>query len=343
VFVGIDVDKKSFSFTVKDHEQMNRSRKIPASPENIHRYIKNTYNGQRVICAYETGGSGYHLHDYLVSQGIDCLIVPPLSIPKAANDKVKNNRLDSERIAQHLKNADVSPIRIPSYEYRELRQLIRSRQDYVNLSKIAKQRIKALLLFSNLSPSVKDDAQNWSQRYLRQLKTLSATPATRQRLDLLLKDLEHARTQQLKVIKELKAVSQQDNDLQQNVRYLRSIPGIGFVIAITILAHIGDPRRLRNPQELAAFAGLVPREHSTGERISRGSITHFGDAVLRSLLVEAAWVHIRKDTPLRHFFYRIRAKHHPLIGPRKAIVAVARKLTLIIYSVLKEQREYIAH
>ena len=117
IFIGIDVDQKSFSFTVKDHGQMNRSYKIPADPENLYRHIENTYNGKRVICAYETGGSGYHLHDYLTSRDIRCLMVPPVSIPKAANDRTKNNRLDSERISQHLKNGDMSPIRVPDYDF----------------------------------------------------------------------------------------------------------------------------------------------------------------------------------------------------------------------------------
>jgi transposase len=343
IFIGIDVDKTSFSFTVKDQEQMNRSHRIPADPENLYRYLEKTYNGKRVICAYETGGSGYHLHDYLTSRGIRCLMVPPLSIPKAANDRTKNNRLDSERISQHLKNGDMSPIRIPDYDFRELRQLIRSRQDYVNLGRITKQRIKALLLFCHLNPLIKDTLQNWSNRYLKRLKAVSCTPATRQRLDLLLADLDYARNQQLKVIKELRGVALENACLTANIRFLRSIPGIGFITAITILAKIGDPRHLSNPRELGAFIGLVPREHSTGDRISKGSITHMGDGVLRSLLIETSWVIIRKDKRMRQFYDRIRCRHHPHIGARKAIVAVARKLTLIIYRVLKEQREYIAY
>ncbi|MDD5477603.1 MAG: hypothetical protein PHG87_05350 [Candidatus Omnitrophica bacterium] len=120
IFIGIDVDQKSFSFTVKDHEQMNRSHRIPADPENLYRHIENTYNGKRVICAYETGGSGYYLHDYLTS-------------------------------------------------------------------------------------------------------------ATRQRLDLLLADLEYARNQQLKVINELRAIALNNPCLTANVHCLRSIPGIGLL------------------------------------------------------------------------------------------------------------------
>ena len=341
VFIGIDVDQKSYSFTVKEQEQTDRSCKIPARPENLYKYIKNMYNDKRIICAYETGGTGYNLHDFLSSKQICCLMVPPLSIPKAGNDRIKNNRLDSEKIAQHLKNGEMLPIRIPDYEYRELRQLIRSREDYAESGKITKQRIKALLLFAYLYPLIKDPAQNWSYRYIQELKVLPTTPATRHRLDMLLMDLEYSRKQKLRVIKELKSLCKQNTCLEKNINYLRSIPGIGFIIAATILANIGDPKQLRNVRELAAFAGLVPSEHSTGDRVLKGHITHLGNNALRSLLIESAWIIIQKNTRLKQFYNRIRAKHHPSIGARKAIVAVARKLTMIIYKVLKEQREFI--
>jgi len=341
IFIGIDVDAKSFSFTVKNHSTMNNAYKIPASPENLYQHIHNRYNNQRVICAYEVGVTGYYLHDYLISKNIRCLMVPPPSIPKASNDRTKNNRLDSERISQHLKNGDMLPIRVPGYDCRELRQLLRSREEYVDLRKISKQRIKSLLLFTNLHTLLKDTTQYWSYAHIKRLKSLPCSPATRQRLNLLLNDLEYSRNQTLIILKELKTLSDKDVSLKRNIHYLRSIPGIGFITAITILANIGDIEQLRNPRELSAFAGLVPSEYSTGERITRGRITHLGNSVLRSLLVEAAWANITKDARLRQFYDRIRAKHHPQVGARKAIVAVARKLTLIIYKVLKEQREYI--
>jgi len=270
-------------------------------------------------------------------------MVPPPSVPKASNDRTKNNRLDSERISQHLKNGDMMPIRVPGYDCRELRQLLRSREEYVNMGRVAKQRIKSLLLFANLHILLKDTTQYWSYLHIKRLKELPCSPATRQRLDLLLKDLDYARAQTVIVLRELKGFSEKDEKLKRNIGYLRSIPGIGFITAITILASIGDPQQLRNPRELSAFTGLVPSEYSTGERISRGRITHLGSSVLRCLLVESAWKNITKDARMRQFYDRIRAKHHPQIGSRKAIVAVARKLTLIIYRVLKEQRDYIDH
>lgn len=343
VFIGIDVDQKSYAFTAKDQNSMNNSHKIPANPDNLYHYISKAYNGKRVICAYEVGGTGYHLYDYMSDHQIPCLIVPPPSLPKASNDKVKNNRIDSERIAQHLKNGDIPHIRVPEESYRDLRCLARSREDYVASGRVAKQRIKALLLFAYLHLSVKEPSVNWSNRYITELKNLSCPPVIRGKLDLLLEDLVYSRSQNLKVLKSIKALCQEHPGIRQNIRYLCSIPGIGFITAVTVLANTGNPIYLKNVRELAAFTGLVPSEHSTGDRVSKGNITHLGNPVLRSLLIEAAWTTIRYDIRLRQFYNRIRAKHHTAVGPRKAIVAVARKLTMIIYKILKEQREYIAY
>lgn len=343
IFIGIDVDQKSFAFTVKDQNQMNRSHKVPANPENLYQHIRNVYNNKRVICAYEVGGTGYHLRDYLTARNIPCLMVSPPSMPKAANDRMKNNRLDSEKIAQQLKSGTLPSIRVPEEAYRELRHLVHTREDYIIQGRIAKQRIKALLLFAHLSQTIKDPFQNWSSGYIKELTQLQCSTATRQRLDLLLEDLTYARKQNLRNLKNLKAYCKEQPAIKRNLYYLESIPGIGFITAVTLLANIGDPQNLKNVRELGGFTGLVPREYSTGERVSKGSITHLGNRTLRSLLVEAAWISIRHDKQLEQFYQRIKAKHHSVFGARKAIVATARKLTMIVYSVLKEQREYIAH
>lgn len=343
IFIGVDVDQKSFAFTVKDHNHMMRSHKIPAHPENLYHHIQNLYNDKKVICAYEVGGTGYHLHDYLQEHDIACLMVSPPSIPIAPNARVKNNRLDSEKIAHELQKGSLPSIRIPDEDYRELRHLIRCREDYVQMSRIAKQRIKGLLLFSNLHTAIKDTAQNWSSRYIQELKNLPCSSATRQRLDLQLQDLAYAREHILYVLKELKSFCEHHPAINLNMHYLRSIPGIGFVTATTLLANIGNPQHLKNVSELGAFIGLVPRESSTGDTQKRGAITHLGNRTLRSILIEVAWITIRHDKRLDQFYHRIRAKHHPSTGARKAIVAVARKLTMIIYRVLKDQREYVSH
>jgi transposase len=340
-FIGIDVDKKSFSFTTMDRFNMKQSKRIPADPVVFYSYIKKNLGNKKIVCAYEAGPTGFHLYDYLNEKQIPCLLLSPNSIPKASNEKVKNNRIDSEKIAQHIRTNSAKSIRVPQNQYRELRHLINIRENYVELQKTAKQRIKALLLSAHLEDHLKDIRSNWSSRYIKELKKIPCPFAVRTRLDMLLMDLEYARSQILSLMKNLKKFCEDDKEISDHIQYLRSIQGIGFIIAASILGKIGDPKDLKNARELGAFIGLVPRESSTGDTVNRGSITHLGNQTLRFLLVEAAWVAIRKNTELAQFYHRIKTRHHPSIASKKAIVAVARKLTQIIYRVLKDQRMYV--
>jgi transposase len=341
IFIGLDVDKSSYSFTVCDNEHMTKSKRIPSHPEHLCNYIQKTFPGRKVICAYEAGPTGFDLHDFLQANGIDCLIIAPASIPKAANDRVKNNRIDSLKITDYLMSSKMKSIRVPQGPYRELRHLLKSRENAARDRKTAKQRIKALLLYCSLNSSLKDPDNRWSRNYINELKHIECSFATRQRLDMLLEDLEYARNKTLSIHRILRDFFKSHEQISQYMHYLQSIPGIGFIVAATILGRIGDPAQLQNPRELAAFVGLVPSEHSTGDNINKGPITHLGNQTLRFLLVEAAWVAIRHDSRLDQFYHRIKGKNHPKVAAKIAITAVARKLTQIIFRVLKDKREYV--
>ena len=341
VFVGIDVDKKSFAVTFKDRLEMNYSKQMPAEPEHLHNYIRKHFAGRQALCVYEAGPTGYHLYDYMNQKNQACVVTSPITIKKAPNEKVKTNRLDSVKLAQELRAGALKLVRVPEGAYRELRQLVKSREDYVTARKIAKQRIKALLLYNHLEAELKDTGTSWTGQYISSLKTLECGQGAKIRLNMLVSDLEYARRQMLGILRSLRGFFKEHLELDRYRGYLQSIPGIGFVIAATILARVGEPANLGNPRELGGFLGLVPKESSTGEHVVRGSITHMGNSVLRSLMVEAAWVAIRQDKELEQFYHRVRVRHHPAIGARKAIVAVARKLTHRIYCVLKERRDYI--
>jgi transposase len=262
---------------------------------------------------------------------------------KPSNERVKNNRIDSIKILKHLMSGDLKPIRVPQGAYRELRNLVKIRENYATDRKVAKQRIKALLLHANLYTDLKDSESPWSRNYIKELKQIECSFAIRQRLDMLIEDLEYARKKLLSTHRMLKSFCKEHQEINQYIDYLRSIPGIGFIVAVTLLGKIGNPQQLQNPRELAGFVGLSPREKSTGDSVIRGSITHMGDKTLRFLLVEAAWIAIRKDTQLEQFYYRVRNKNHPKYASKIAITAVARKLTQIIYRILKDKRNYIQH
>lgn len=342
VHIGLDVDKKSFSFTTYEKE-MKKSKKIPSDPEQFYNYIQKNYPGKKILCAYEAGPTGYHLYDFLTAHNCDCLVVSPSAIPKPSTERVKNNRIDSQTIVQYLKSDNLTSIRVPVGPYRQLRHLVNIREHYTVKRKKARQRIKALLLLEYLYPHIKESDTNWSAGYIKELRTLVCNEAVRFKMDMLLEDLDYARMQLLAIHHKIKTFIKKIDTINQNVEYLQSIPGIGFITATAALGVIGDPVHLKNVREIACFVGLTPRERSTGESVNRGRITHMGNKILRRLLIEASWFAIRYDSELNMFYHRIYHRNNLKAASQKAIVAVARKMTQRMYRVLKDQRMYVIH
>ena len=343
IFIGIDVDKKSFAMTIKDQLQFQKRLTMPSNPEGLRQYIQKHFASKRVLCGYEAGPTGYHLYHDLTQHDQPCCVIAPSSIPKASSERVKNNRIDSEKLATHLRSGELNFVRVPSAPYQELRHLTEMYECCAQTRQKSKQRIKSLLLFEHLDIHIKETDRAWSQGYVQQLNHLECSWAVRERFNMLLRDLEYSREQILSVVKKLKVFIKEHEGIREDIDYLRSIPGIGFITASLLLGRLGDPKNLRNVREIAAFLGLVPTEDSSGDRIHRGRITHLGDHFVRSRLIECSWVAIRHDNELEQFYYRIKSRHHPKIAASKAIVAVARKLTQRIYRVLKDRRPYIVH
>lgn len=343
IYIGNDVDKKSFALHIRERYRQVMTKTIPADPEQLYNFAKRQFPGQRVVIGYEAGPTGFGLYDYMLGRDMPCVVISPASVPKPANQRVKTNHIDARKISSMLAEGDFKPVRVPQGSYRELRSLVQVRENYNRQQRATKQRIKALLLYTGLHVTCRDFEQYWSNRYLQHLKVLECTPAVRFRLDRLLEDLDYARRQLLKATRELRTFCATVDDIKDHMHNLRTIPGIGLVTSSTLLGRIGDPRNLQGLRELSAFCGIVPREKSTGDKIKRGSITHLGNNILRALLIEAAWVAIRNDKELEQFYNRIASRHHVQYAKQKAIVAVAHKLTLRAYRVLVDRREYLTH
>lgn len=341
VFCGMDVDKNSISATFCTHGGEMTSIKTQYDAKNLMNYVKNRYPGQKIVYAYEAGPTGYGLYDNLTNNGNNCLIVAPANIPKAPNERVKTNRLDSKKIAENLRGGQLKSIHVPSEAYRELRHLTQLRDTFVKEEVATKLRIKSLLLFEGIRfPCLENKEQQWNSQVKKQLWQLSCSKPVRFKLDSLLNTLEHYRKNIIETTRYIRIFCKENDEIRQNMEYLQSIPGIGVTTASQVLARIGDWRQLSNPNQIGAFLGLVPRENSTGDDINRGSITGLGNRRLRNKLIQCAWTCIRRDKELFDVYQRILKSHNKKYAARVAIVAVARKLTRRIYAVLKEQRKY---
>lgn len=341
VYIGNGVDKKSFSLSVRERYQQVMTNKIPSDPKQLYNFIKRQFPNRRVVIGYEAGPTGFGLYDYMAAQNMPCIVISPASVPKPANQRVKTNRIDARELSSMLAEGDFKPVRVPTGYYRELRHLVQTRENYARAQRTAKQRIKALLLYTSLHVTCRDISLHWSNQFIRHVREIQCEPAVRFRLDRLLDDLDYSRHQLLRSTQELRIFCVATTDIKDHIHNLKTIPGVGLITAATLLGRIGDPKHLQGLRELSAFCGLIPSEHSTGDNVNRGSITHLGNGPLRALLVEAAWKAIRSDTELEQFFHRIASRNQIKYAKQKAIVAVAHKLTLRIYRVLVERREYI--
>jgi transposase len=338
IFAGLDVDKKSMAVIFTDHQQLMQSLRLPYSAAQLLSYVRKHFAQQRVAFVYEAGPTGFGLHDELVAGGHPCLVVAPAMVPTAPGQRVKNNRLDARKLSENLRGGQLRSIHVPTVNYRELRHLVQLRDTQVSQVAATKCRIKALLLYEGMAFPGNDQ---WSARVLIELAALPCSAAVRFKLEHLIGTLHFHFNSAATVQKEIRRHCQNDPELRQSISFLTSIPGIGWIVAAHLVARLGDWREIDNVRSIAGFLGLVSSEHSTGDKQNRGSITRAGDKRLRNKLIQSAWVTIRKDPELREFYRRIYARHPKQDAARKAIVAVARKLTTRIYAVLKEQRPFV--
>lgn len=339
IFGGLDVDKKSMAVTFTDHGTMRKSFKLPNSASALLNYTRQHFPGQRVAFVYEAGPTGFGLHDDLRAANHPCLVVSPAMVPTAPGQRVKTNRLDSNKLSDGLRGGQLRSIHVPAQSYRELRHLVQLRDTQVAQLRASKCRIKSLLLYEGIPFPAANE--KWTGQVLRQLAALPCSAVVRFKLDQLLAALQFHFLSAAKVQKQIRHFCQNDPELCQAISFLVSLPGVGTITATHALARLGDWREIKNVRQIAGFLGLVSSEHSTGDKQNRGEITRIGDSRLRNKLIQCAWVAIRKDPELRAFYRRIYERQPKKVAARKAIVAVARKLTTRMYAVLKEQRPFV--
>jgi transposase len=314
--------------------------RMPYSVEHLVNHVRKHYGDKRVAFAYEAGPTGYGLYDGLVAEQFRCLIASPSMIPQAPGQRVKTNRIDSVKLSENLRGGQLKSIHVPTTVYRELRHLTQLRDVVVSETVGMKQRIKSLLLMEGLEFPPAPAGSQWSFLVKKQLREMPCPTIVRFKLDQLLDSLEFNEKQVVKTSAEIRRFCQNDPEISRCIGYLKSLPGIGWIVASQLMARIGDWREIKNIRQLPAFLGLVPTENSTGERTERGSITRSGDPRLRSKMIQGSWSAIRQDGELREFYRAVCQKNPRPVASRVAIVAVAHKLSVRASVVLMKQRPY---
>lgn len=201
-----------------------------------------------------------------------------------------------------------------------------------------RRRIKSLLYFQGVSyPPALNASVHWSSRFMKWLSedVHLESESAEESLGLFIKEANQLRSMLLEVNRCIKRLSQSPS-YEKPLRLIRSVPGIGIITGMTLLAEIENITRFKNADRLACFVGLVPMCHSSGEKESKGELTFRGKLLLRSYLIESAWIAARIDPALQLAFSEL-CKRMPA---NNAIIRIAKKLLNRIYYVLKNKKEY---
>jgi transposase len=336
IYIGIDCHLKNWKVTIRSEDFEFSTFSQEPNTVKLVEHLKRNFPGAVFKCVYEAGFSGYWLHRELELHGIECLIAHPADIPTMDKEKrQKSDKIDSRKLSRSLKNDEIEGIYIPSIELQEAKSLVRSRVKIVsNLTRV-KNRIKFFLMYYGISLDSYAD-RNWSKKFIKELYAIELKTAYGQMaLNTYLKELDFLISQRKQLDKAIVELSKSEQ-FRNDIRLLLKVPSIGITTAMTLLTEIGDINRFRTLDQLCCYFGLIPNTHSSGENDRVGRNTKRGNKFLKHVIIECAWMAIRKDTGL-YLYYK---KQISRIEPNKAIIKVAKKLLNRIKLVLTEQIEY---
>lgn len=335
LYIGLDIHKKSWSVHFRTDLFDHRGFTMPPLPEKLLEYVKNHFSNHEVSITYESGCCGFSAARFFVSQGWSVTIVNAADIPRIQKQQFqKSDRIDSRYLCKQLSTGNLKAIYIPTEQQDQLRSLVRHRNSTVKQIRQVKLHIKSMLLYQGVAIPEQYDNANWSKNFQQWLHDIcwSYLPAA-QSMQSKLRILSALHTEYLQVANDLRSYCRRHH--KKDYYLLKSIPGIGGYLASALLGELGDIRRFNNEKQFSAYIGMVPAMRNSGGTESTPGITPRSKGLIRSYLIEASWVAIRRDPEMQAYYRKHFGKN-----VKSIIVKVAHKMVKRILSVIKTQTPY---
>lgn len=327
-YTGIDLHRKtSFITTIDSNGQVVKKGNFVNDEPTVLEYFLALDEDTKVVI--ESTANWYWLYDLLTDHGIPVIVSNPVKTKAIASARIKNDKLDSHILAQLLRADFLATVHVSSKKTRELKELLRHRHKLVRDTVRLKNRIHNIMAKNNLKVPFSDLFGKQGLAFLSH-----AELPVYQRL--------HVETY-LDLYKQLKAhvdvltrQIREDAKCHPMAQLLMTIPGVGPITAMFMVAEIEDVSRFKSYRHLASYAGLVPRLDASADKRRMGSITKQGSPYLRTALVEAAQAAARTKSRLNVYFRRRIVRS----GYQKAVVATAHKIIQYAFYILRDQAPY---
>jgi transposase len=310
IALGIDIGKEYFDCELFDKATLAHKKfhNTTTGFEQMVRWLRNRKVTKVHACMEATGGFSEDLASYLQDRGHVVSIVNPLQIHafgEAELSRTKTDKADAGLIARFCKAMNPEPWDAPTPNERRLRQLVRRRRSLVEMATQERNRLEA--------PGHESVTESISSL------------------------VEYLSDEIAAIEEQIKATIDEDNDLKGQRDLIQSIPGIGPTTSATLLGETPHITKFESSKALAAFAGVCPHERQSGTSVRSSHVTRIGNRAIRKTLYMAAQSARRCNPIIQAFEQRLVARGK---RPKQIIVAVMRKLLVLVFGVLKTRRAF---
>lgn len=333
-YVGLDAHSKNSVYVIQDENGVQVGEgKVPTTLEGLMSMCSRHELPAGTRVALESGTMAFFVARHLVRLGLNPLVVNAQEVrSKALRPNQKSDRRDALELCEGLRRDMYrSVVHVPPEPIERLRETLGRRRHFVRVKTMQVNAVKRLLRTAGLQTlgrSLITD-RGW-EKLLGAVSFDSALLAfcTAHRT---LWQCAHAQIHALE-----DSLHEQQGPFRAELDRLQTVPGVGPIVATTVLAAFSDVRRFPTAKHAASYAGLVASTFDSGERVQHGHITRRGSSELRSMLCEAAHHARRPSHPLQPYFSSLCVRR----GYKMAVVAVAHRLCRILYAMLRHGRDF---
>jgi len=325
-FFGLDIHREYMVATAVDRELQAVYGPRRVEWKQFEEWAQKTLCQQDAVVVEMTTNT-WEVHDVLTPHVHSITVVHPPHVKLITQMPVMNDKKASESLAILHAAGLLRGVWVPPQAVRDWRCLVAQRHDRVTAATQAKNRLHAILFRHQIEKP--KSSLPFSVKRREFWLSLPVSPVEQLAIELDLETIDHAEAQKARLEKVMTATVLADERLP----YLVQLPGVSTLGALTILAAIGTIERFPTAKRLVGYAGLGSRVHDSGQKRSTGKITKSGRKDLRHAMVTAASIAAETQAHWKAELARL----EPRTGRNKAIVAIARKLLVVVWHVLTKK------